>query len=53
LLVLDEPYSGLDEEGATLLDAELEERRARVACALATHDPQRVERFASATLALA
>jgi ABC-type multidrug transport system ATPase subunit len=53
LLVLDEPYSGLDEEGAALLDAELEERRARVACVLATHDPQRVERFASATLALA
>jgi ABC-type multidrug transport system ATPase subunit len=53
LLVLDEPYSGLDEEGATLLDAELEERRARVACVLATHDPHRVERFASARLALA
>jgi heme exporter protein A len=53
LLVLDEPYSGLDEEGATLLDAELEERRARVACVLATHDPVRVERFATAALALA
>jgi ABC-type multidrug transport system ATPase subunit len=53
LLVLDEPYSGLDEEGATLLDGELEERRPRVACVLATHDPRRVERFASATLALA
>jgi heme exporter protein A len=53
LLVLDEPYSGLDDEGAALLDTELEERRARVACVLATHDPGRVQRFASATLALA
>jgi heme exporter protein A len=53
LLILDEPYSGLDDEGAVLLDRELEEGQGRVAVALATHDPGRVERFASVRLALA
>ena len=53
LLVLDEPYSGLDDEGAALLDRELDEGRAHAAFVLATHDPARVERFASARLALA
>jgi heme exporter protein A len=53
LLVLDEPYSALDAEGATLLDRELEERRSHAAFVVATHDPARVERFASARLALA
>jgi ABC-type multidrug transport system ATPase subunit len=53
LLVLDEPYSGLDDEGAALLDRELDERRLHAAFVVATHDPARVERFASARLALA
>jgi heme exporter protein A len=53
LLVLDEPYSGLDDEGSELLDRELEERRAAAAFVVATHDPARLGRFASATLALA
>jgi ABC-type multidrug transport system ATPase subunit len=53
LLILDEPYSGLDDEGAVLLDRELQEGHGRVAVALATHDPARVERFASLRLALA
>ncbi|MBA3735830.1 MAG: ABC transporter ATP-binding protein [Actinobacteria bacterium] len=53
LLVLDEPYSGLDEEGAALLDRELEEGRAAAAFVVATHDPARIERLASAKLALA
>jgi heme exporter protein A len=53
LLLLDEPYSGLDEDGATVLDRELQEGHGRIAVALATHDPARVERFASARLALA
>ena len=53
LLLLDEPYSGLDDEGAVLLDHELQEGQGRVTVALATHDPARVERLASARLALA
>jgi heme exporter protein A len=53
LLVLDEPYTGLDDEGAALLDRELEERRPRSAFLVATHEPERIQRFASARLALA
>jgi heme exporter protein A len=53
LLVLDEPYSGLDEEGAELLDRELEEKRASCAFVVATHEPARIERLASSKLALA
>jgi ABC-type multidrug transport system ATPase subunit len=52
LLLLDEPYSGLDEAGAELLDRELEERRSRTAFVVATHEPARVERLASTRLAL-
>jgi ABC-type multidrug transport system ATPase subunit len=51
LLVLDEPYTGLDAAGAALLDRELAERRSTVVCA--THDPARVEPLATARLALA
>jgi heme exporter protein A len=53
LLVLDEPYSGLDEEGAALLDRELEERRTGCAFLVSTHDPGRIDRFATSKLALA
>jgi heme exporter protein A len=53
LLLLDEPYSGLDEEGAALLDRELEEIRSGAGFVVATHDPARLERFATARLALA
>jgi ABC-type multidrug transport system ATPase subunit len=55
LLVLDEPYNALDDEGAALLDRELAELQARAdsAFVVATHDPQRIERFASARLSLA
>ena len=53
LLVLDEPYSGLDEEGAALLDRELEEARSSAAFVVATHDPARIDRLASSKLALA
>jgi heme exporter protein A len=53
LLLLDEPYSGLDEEGVGLLDRELAERAERAAFVVATHEPERLERFASARLALA
>ncbi|MBV8256894.1 MAG: ABC transporter ATP-binding protein [Actinobacteria bacterium] len=53
LLVLDEPYTALDAEGAVLLDAQLEELRAERALLVSTHDPERVERFATAHLGLA
>ena len=50
LLVLDEPYSALDEAGAALLDELLREQRTFV---IATHDPGRVEQLATTRLALA
>jgi heme ABC exporter ATP-binding subunit CcmA len=53
LLVLDEPYSALDEAGAELLDAQLAELRAERTFLLATHDPARVDALASSGLALA
>jgi ABC-type multidrug transport system ATPase subunit len=53
LLVLDEPYSALDEAGAELLDALLDELRGERTFLLATHDPPRVAPFASGGLALA
>jgi heme exporter protein A len=53
LLILDEPYSGLDDEGAQQLDRELAERRAAAAFVVTTHEPARIERLASARLALA
>jgi heme ABC exporter ATP-binding subunit CcmA len=53
LLVLDEPYSALDDAGAELLDAQLAELRGESTFVLATHDPARVEPLASGRLALA
>jgi heme exporter protein A len=53
LLVLDEPYSALDEAGAELLDVQLAELRGESTFVLATHDPARVEPLASGRLALA
>ena len=53
LLVLDEPHTGLDEDGAELLDRELHERQGQAAFVVATHEPARIQRFASAQLALA
>jgi ABC-type multidrug transport system ATPase subunit len=53
LLVLDEPYSGLDDEGASLLDRELEDRNSSCAFVVATHDPARIDRFATSKLSLA
>ena len=53
LLVLDEPYTALDEQGAELLDTQLAELRGERTFLVSTHDPGRVERFATTRLALA
>jgi len=53
LLILDEPFSGLDAEGAELLDRELAGMRERRTILVSTHDPARVEPLASGSLALA
>jgi ABC-type multidrug transport system ATPase subunit len=53
LLLLDEPYSALDEEGAALLDRELAELRPKGTFLVATHEPARLEPLASARLAFA
>jgi heme exporter protein A len=53
LLVLDEPYSALDEAGAELLDVQLAELRGVSTFVLATHDPARAKPLASGRLALA
>jgi ABC-type multidrug transport system ATPase subunit len=52
LLLLDEPFSSLDEEGAELLDSELAGLRGRTFL-VATHDPGRLAALATARLALA
>ena len=52
LLVLDEPYASLDEEGAGLLDRELSELAGRHTLVVATHDPARLAPLATTRLAL-
>jgi heme exporter protein A len=53
LVLLDEPYTGLDAEGVALLDEEIGSIAGNRAVVLSTHEPARVERFASARLELA
>src|SRR5207247_7845905 len=53
LLILDEPFSGLDADGAELLDRELAGMRGQRTLLVATHDPERVASLASGRLALA
>jgi heme exporter protein A len=53
LLLLDEPYAGLDAEGAALVDRELAALAGSRTVALATHAPARVESLASDRLGLA
>jgi heme exporter protein A len=53
LLVLDEPYSALDEAGVALLDRELEALAGRRTLVVATHDSARLARMSTAELALA
>ena len=52
LLVLDEPHSALDTQGAGLLDQELETLAGRSTLVVATHEPERLERLATASLSL-
>ena len=51
LLLLDEPYNGIDADGAALLDRELAGYEATFV--VATHDPDRVAPLATGGLALA
>jgi heme ABC exporter ATP-binding subunit CcmA len=53
LLVLDEPFTALDEAGADLLDAQLAELRGERTLLVSTHDPDRLAPLATARLALA
>jgi ABC-type multidrug transport system ATPase subunit len=53
LILLDEPFSGLDAEGAELLDRELAELRASATFLVSTHDPERLAPLASDQLRLA
>ena len=52
LLVLDEPFTALDTEGADLLDRQLTELTGDATVVLTTHDPRRVEPLATSRLAL-
>ncbi len=53
LLILDEPFAGLDSEGAELLDRELAGMRGQRTLLVATHDPERIAPLQSGRLALA
>lgn len=52
LLVLDEPYSALDEAGSALLDRELESFSGQQTVLVATHEPARIEGLTTIRLAL-
>ena len=52
LLVLDEPHAALDTDGAELVDREIERLRETTTFVIATHDPGRLERFATNRLEL-
>jgi ABC-type multidrug transport system ATPase subunit len=53
LLLLDEPFNALDADGAELLDRELVALRQGRTFVVATHDPARLEPFATARLSFA
>ena len=53
LLVLDEPFTALDPDGATLLDGQLADLRDATTIVLSTHDPARVTPLATQRVALA
>jgi heme exporter protein A len=53
LLILDEPGNALDADGEQLLERELDDLRSSHTILVASHAPQRFERFATGRLALA
>jgi ABC-type multidrug transport system ATPase subunit len=53
LLILDEPANALDTEGEALLERELDELRRERTLLVASHAPERLDRFATGRLALA
>ncbi len=53
LLVLDEPYTALDADGAALFDEQLRELRGERTFIVSTHDPARTDPFATTRVALA
>jgi ABC-type multidrug transport system ATPase subunit len=53
LLILDEPANALDTEGEALLERELDELRRLRTLLVASHAPERLDRFATGRLALA
>ena len=53
LLLLDEPFNALDAEGTDLLERELASLIGGRTLVVSTHEPERVEQFATARLALA
>jgi heme exporter protein A len=53
LLLLDEPFAGLDEDGASLLDEELTALARDRTLVVATHEPMRLDRLATQRVALA
>jgi ABC-type multidrug transport system ATPase subunit len=53
LVILDEPANALDSEGEALLERELDELRRERTVLVASHAPERLDRFATGRLALA
>jgi heme exporter protein A len=53
LLLLDEPYSGLDRDASEVVDGVLSEAAGDKTVVVATHDAQRMRKFATESLALA
>ncbi len=53
LLVLDEPYTALDADGAALFDEQLRELRGERTFIVSTHDPVRTDPFATTRVVLA
>ena len=53
LVLLDEPFAGLDADAALLVDRELRELAGRQTVMLSTHAPERLEPLAPQRLALA